>query len=118
MAFAAGLVLVFVVPYERLPPLVCPFRRLLGIPCLTCGGTRTALALSRLELGHAFLMNPLVFLAVLGTLVFTLRVAWAALSGRDRAYVDFRSGRPLFALRVGVLVAVVANWAYLIWVGR
>ncbi|MBK8010488.1 MAG: DUF2752 domain-containing protein [Deltaproteobacteria bacterium] len=108
----------FVTPYELLPPVLCPFRQIFGIPCLTCGGTRAACALSRLELGLAFSMNPLVFLAFCAALMFALRVAWSTLTGRDPRDVDFRSDASRLALRVGVLLATVANWAYLIAVGR
>ena len=38
----------------------CPFRELLGVPCLTCGSTRALVALARIDLGAAFSWNPLV----------------------------------------------------------
>jgi 1,6-anhydro-N-acetylmuramate kinase len=38
---------------------VCPFKRLTGLPCLSCGTTRAALALLRGDLAVAFHFNPL-----------------------------------------------------------
>ena len=37
----------------------CPFRRLTGLPCLSCGTTRAALSLLRGDLAAAFHFNPL-----------------------------------------------------------
>lgn len=58
----------------------CVFRRLTGLPCLGCGGTRCARNLVRLDFGQAFLFHPgfclIVALAALWTIhsaVFWLR---------------------------------------------
>lgn len=90
----------------------CPFRTLIGLPCMSCGTTRAALALAALEPLAALRLNPL---ATLG---------WAGLVGGglvagSRAVL----GRPIAAPRWNVslktrltLVSVgLGNWAYLIW---
>ena len=37
----------------------CPFKRLTGLPCLSCGTTRAALSLLRGDLAAAFRFNPI-----------------------------------------------------------
>lgn len=92
----------------RLPG--CLFRELTGLPCPTCGTTRAALALVRLDLAGAIAFNPL---ATLGALVFLLGgVAAAAVCVAGRALPAprlFGSGP-----RSAALLAIVANWAWLL----
>jgi hypothetical protein len=89
----------------------CAFRSLTGIPCPTCGTTRTALAMLDLDLGTAFAANPL---AAAAGLVFViggvLALPWLLLSGRLPILGWLR------LRRVAWTVAAVAaiNWAYLI----
>ncbi|HMA28271.1 MAG TPA: DUF2752 domain-containing protein [Thermoanaerobaculia bacterium] len=94
-----------------LPP--CPFRALVGIPCLTCGGTRALLALARLDAGAAFSWNPLAAVAgsllVLGGFVALA----AALAGRG-----VETPRPTPGLRAGLVLSALANWAFLVAAGR
>lgn len=40
----------------------CPIRKLMGIPCPSCGMTRATLAFLRLRLREAFDWHPMVFL--------------------------------------------------------
>ncbi len=76
LAGAALVVLWVAAGHEELPHVICPFRHLTGIPCVTCGGTRAVLALTRGEVQAAFLWNPLVAVFAIAALV------WLALRGR------------------------------------
>lgn len=102
--------------FERLSAKLpaCVFRGVTGLPCPTCGGTRAALALARLDPAGAFQANPLVALGLL-FLVGGGLVAFArALSGRgvaEPAHV------PAW-VRAGLVLVLAANWAYLIVDGR
>lgn len=87
----------------RLPS--CPLKVALGIPCLTCGGTRCAMALSGGHLGEAFHWHPL--LAVLGILspgvvLWDLRRAW-----RGDSYPEWPQGWPV---RVAAAFLLAATW--------
>ena len=48
----------------------CGLRRLVGIPCPFCGGTRCLLALSQFKWREAFCFNPMVFLTCASILVY------------------------------------------------
>lgn len=91
----------------------CPFRALAGIPCLTCGGTRALLALARLDLGAAFGWNPLAAAAAILFVAGGAIALAAAVAGRE-----VRTPRPTPALRAGLALAAVANWAFLVAAGR
>lgn len=112
-----GIVVMRLVPREYHPSRPCTFHQVTGQPCMTCGGTRSARALGRLEFGKAFRFNPLVALWlilaaphalwVLASRAFKLR--------RPRIRTECRRDRWIMGLALLGLVAV--NWAYLIAAG-
>jgi hypothetical protein len=120
---AVGLVLVLgvaalgVIPQKALPQSVCTFHRLTGRPCLTCGGTRAARALSRLDLSRAFRCNPLVaaLLAAAGPYILWVLLARACRWPRPRLEAASRRDRWLIGLGIAALLA--ANWTYLVLAG-
>jgi Protein of unknown function (DUF2752) len=96
--------------------VVCYFKLITGLPCLTCGGTRATARLLRLDPAGALAMNPLVTLV--GFAVAAWAVADLVLLTRGRA-LRMSVGPPVArALRIAIPLAVVANWAYLIAAGR
>jgi len=95
---------------------ICYFKLFTGLPCLTCGGTRAAIRLIRLDPAGALAMNPLVTLG--GLLVAAWAAADLVLLTRRRALRVSMSPAAVRALRILIPLAVVANWAYLIAAGR
>jgi hypothetical protein len=92
-------------------PLRCPLKAVAGIPCASCGMTHAFVHLAHGELSAALLASPL------GAALAAL--AWAyALADGLRAALDLpwpAVGER--ALRRGVaagVVALLANWAYLL----
>src|SRR5687768_7147661 len=64
-----GLVLALAVGFlhlDRLPFTVCTFKAVTGLPCMTCGSTRTLGLLFRGDVGNALSMNPLATVAGIG----------------------------------------------------
>lgn len=90
-----------------LPP--CLFRRLAGFPCPTCGATRAAIALARLDPMAAWLSNPLVTLGYVGFLGGGLIAGIAAAAGRPLP----EPRRFSSAFRAAAWSAGALNW---IWV--
>ena len=92
----------------------CTFKALVGLPCLTCGVTRSALALADLDFGVALRINPLATVLVVAFVGGGLVAGSLALGGRP-----LREPRwdLLPVERLGLVAVVVANWAYLVWRG-
>ncbi len=101
---------------DRLPLTVCTFKALSGWACMTCGATRALARLFALDLPGALALNPLVTVGVLALVPWAL--ADLALLSRGRALrVELAPGVAR-VVRVAFVVAVAANWIYLLAVGR
>lgn len=91
----------------------CPFNELTGIPCPTCGATRSVLHLAQGDIFSSIAVNPLTslcfgaavvyFFYSLVTLVFSLPRVDVLLIAQEKN-----------AVRVGALALVFLNWTYLI----
>lgn len=92
----------------------CFFRSVTGFPCPTCGGTRAALALAGFDLPAAIHANPLVTLALLCLVGGGLAAGVFALGGRG---VREPARFPVW-VRAGFVLALAANWFFLIVDGR
>ncbi|MXZ61823.1 MAG: DUF2752 domain-containing protein [Acidobacteria bacterium] len=90
---------------------LCGVKALSGVPCPFCGGVRATAALGRGSLAEALAWNPAVTLLHAGmltsgaVLVFGKTPVWLT---PDRQRFVFRA----------VLVVLLANWLYLVAVGR
>lgn len=89
----------------------CTFRHLTGIPCPSCGTTRTALAILNFDLVSAFTINPLATIVA---------IAFIIGGGLALIWVLLRGPVPTFNLSwsrwwTGAIVGIVLiNWMYLI----
>jgi hypothetical protein len=115
IGLATGLV-VELLGLDRLPFPVCVFKAVTGVPCMTCGTTRTLACLVHLNLAGALAMNPLATLVALAVVVWGLADLVLMPWGRALAIqVGPETGR---GLRIGAVVIVLLNWAYLVAAGR
>ena len=113
----AGTAAVALLGLDRLPILVCTFRAVTGLPCLTCGATRAAARLFFGDFAGAFAMNPLATMGAVALVPWG--IADLALLTRGRALaVEIARPAAAWALRGLAVAAVVANWAYLVASGR
>lgn len=71
------------------PGVLCPTRRLTGVPCPFCGGTTVFIELGSGHPIRALLANPLVFVGAIGLAVAPLGAGarWWALKSRQRAWI-------------------------------
>jgi hypothetical protein len=91
----------------------CVFKYLTGIPCPTCGATRSVMHLAQGDFFASFGMNPLVslcfiiaalaFFYSLITLIVGIPRVGVILSDREKNFV-----------RYGAVALILANWCYLI----
>lgn len=89
----------------------CALRSITGVPCPTCGTTRTALALLDAEPAAALAVNPLA--AVVGGIFIAggvLALAWATLRWPVPS-LGWRWSRTWTMTFIGV---ILVNWIYLI----
>ena len=93
----------------------CTFHRLTGLPCPTCGTTRAALALFHGHLLEALGYNPLM--TILGGMFMAggLTAPVWLLAGLQIPVIPTTARRPL---RIVALLAILANWAFLLLSGR
>jgi hypothetical protein len=105
-----------VVHLDRLPFTVCYFKALSGWPCLTCGATRALGRLFHLDVAGALVMNPLATVGMLALLPWA--AADLALMPAGRVLSVELAPAAARVARLAVVLAVAANWVYLLWVGR
>jgi len=96
-----------------LPTPKCAFHQFTGLPCLTCGSTRAAGALLHGEGLAALRWNPLAAAGLLG-----MAAAWGYAAAV--CLLGWRRFRPKFsratgwALRLLLVLVLLANWIYLV----
>jgi hypothetical protein len=107
---------VWLLRLDRVPLTLCVFKGLTGLPCPTCGSTRALGRLFALDFRGALALNPFT------TVVAVVVAAWALVDLvllRRRRALGLEVSPPLArALRVLALVLFLANWLYLVAVGR
>lgn len=96
-----------------LPPLVCPFHWLTGLPCPTCGSTRALAALATGELGASLRFNPAVLPACIAAVGYVLYAAVVLAFGLPRVRFVL-ADRDRHVARWGVIAAAALVWCFLI----
>ena len=93
-----------------LPALPCGFKALTGLPCLFCGGTRSACAALRGDFFYSLYLNALS-IPLLG-FILLLALASALEIARGRAFADWRSlSKPFLKLWPALILLLLAWWA-------
>lgn len=96
-------------------PVLCPFLRLTGLPCPTCGMTRAWVALGHGDWSSAVHLNPLTPV-VFGTVLVWLVVLLLRRAGRDSPQWFGKLLVPLVVAGVGVYgfarIGLVATGAW------
>lgn len=95
------------------PVSLCLFRRVTGVPCAACGGTRGMLALAGGHPVQGWLENPLLL-----TLLLALGVMLGVRVALGRRMVVRLAGWERVAAWATASVAFAGNWAYVIVRGQ
>lgn len=102
-----------VAPSGMMHLVLCPMKRLAGIPCPICGGTRAAVALANFHAADAWRLNPMVTVAIpLVVFLLTLRVVFGRVVS---VRLSPTARRVAWA---GFVITLALNWAWVIWVGN
>jgi len=108
LAFAA-IWLALGLPWPR-----CVFHDVTGLPCVTCGMTRSAIAFFQGHFLAALKWNPLVFAFLCGVTAFDI-YAFAIVTTRAlRFRIVFRSQTEKQYARRIMIAALALNWVYLL----
>jgi len=94
----------------------CVFHDITGVPCLTCGGTRSAVALSQFDIFASLANNPLVPLFAGGLFVFSSLVFVGYISNKSLAITVSALEKRL--IRISIIAIIGLNWLFLILSGR
>ena len=105
-----ALIAVRFLPVLELMPS-CVFRAFTGIPCPTCGATRSLVHLANGNLSASFGMNPAIALLMFAALLMFVYDAATLFSG-SRISLSL-TPREATLMRAGAVVVLLANWAYL-----
>jgi hypothetical protein len=112
-----GIVLLALLAGRFLPVLAiapsCAFKALTGMPCPTCGSTRSIVYLSHGEVASAFFMNPLVLAAALAALVYLFYSLFTFFFVVPRIVVAL-SGKEKDRIRYLAVLIILGNWLYLV----
>ena len=98
----------------RLP--ACIFHEITGLPCPTCGATRSVMALSRFDLMSSLTLNPLVTLFAIGLIIFSLLFLIGAITGKSLNIALAEKGKKV--IRYSAFVLIALNWLFLILIKR
>jgi hypothetical protein len=98
----------------RLPWPICAFHELTGLPCLTCGATRCAIAFFHGDLAAAWLWNPFVFLALCGFLLFDAYAVAVVVLRAPRLRIVSLTQRGRSFARLATVSGLALNWIFLL----
>jgi hypothetical protein len=104
----------WVIPSANMVLPSCVFQGLFGMPCPTCGATRSIMHLAHGGVAAALAMNPLVALSVIAAILYLLYsiVTMAAHARRIQVALTVTEKD---VVRVGAVLILLINWAYLIF---
>ena len=83
----------------------CSLKRMTGVPCAFCGGTRALQALGHLSLTEAFWFNPLVTIGALAAAPMAIISLFFS-----QCFTRFKK----FPLIAFVLIVIALNWIFVI----
>lgn len=92
----------------------CPFRTMTGLPCPTCRGTRTLVAMGSLRFREGFLLNPMVAAGWAVALVYVPYALLACLCGGRRLRITDVSARQRLVLGILLVCVGLGNSVYMI----
>jgi hypothetical protein len=91
----------------------CAFKGVTGVPCPTCGTTRSLIQLSHGNILSALFMNPLAALCMIAAVLYFIYSLATLVSGLPRIVLTL-SDKEKNILRTGAAMLLLAQWCYLI----
>ncbi|MGH8102182.1 MAG: DUF2752 domain-containing protein [Chthoniobacterales bacterium] len=92
----------------------CLFHDLTGLPCPTCGATRSAIQFFHGHFVAAWKWNPVVFIALWALSIFNAYAFVVLVLRAPRLRVEFQTTAERKYTRILVIAALALNWVYLL----
>ena len=92
----------------------CPFLATTGLPCVTCGATRSVIAFLHGDFSSALRWNPLAFVALSALIAFDLYAVIVLLGRMARLRIVDWTITEKNVARIIVISLVALNWIYLL----
>jgi hypothetical protein len=92
----------------------CIFHEFTGLPCVTCGATRSTIEFFRGHFLAALKWNPLVFLFLCGVAAFDVYAFAVVTTCSPRLRLVFGNQSETQYARAILIAALVLNWVYLL----
>ena len=97
-----------------LPWPKCAFLAVTGLPCATCGATRSMIALLHGNFFGALRWNPLAFFGLGGLVIFDLYAAIVLAGQTARLRIVDWTATEKNVVRIALISLLVLNWIYLL----
>lgn len=98
----------------HLPWPSCAFHAFTGLPCVTCGATRSTIQFLHGHFEAALLFNPLIFVGLCAIAVFDVYALAVLVTRAPRLRVADWKRTETSVVRALVIAVLVLNWAYLL----
>ena len=92
----------------------CPFFAVTGLPCVTCGATRSTIAFLHGDFLSALRWNPLAFVAFCALIAFDLYAAIVLVGRTPRLRIVDWTVTEKNVARIVVISLLALNWIYLL----
>lgn len=96
-------------------PEVCMIKYVTGVPCPSCGSTRSVYSLLKGDLLNAIYINPLGILVFIVMVILPFWIAWDVASKRSTLYRFYRGienklAKPVYA--IPLILLIIINWIW------
>ncbi len=98
----------------RLPWPGCAFHDLTGLPCVTCGATRSTIQFLHGHFHAALLFNPLVFASLCTIALFDVYAFGVLVTRAPRLRLANWKRTETRIVRILIIAALLLNWGYLL----
>ena len=92
----------------------CPFLAVTGLPCVTCGATRSIIAFLHGDFLSALRWNPLAFVAFCALIAFDLYAVIVLVGRTARLRIVDWTGTERNLARIALVSLLALNWIYLL----
>lgn len=97
---------------------MCLFRRLTGLPCPSCGTTRSVLSIYHLHFSEALYYNPIGFILALGLFLLPVWIIADTISSKSSFHKFYLNAEVVLRKKwvaVVFIFLVAGNWAWNIY---